>query len=282
MRRPHPSGRLARILTLTLSVLFAGPWIANPAQAGDITALVPAYFYPTWWVGSPWDELNAAAARIPIEAIMNPDSGPGPAANSDYQFAAGALQAAGGRVIGYIPTGYGSRAAGDVIADVESYLEWYGVDGIFLDEMGNQLGALDYVALYTAIKSMGVDLHVVGNPGIPFAQVEAFVPAADTLVIFEGPLQNSDPNGASFRAYPNSGPYAGIPLWFTRYDSSRIANLVYGVSTPLKMFAALIKAVRYNAAYVYLTNDQLPNPYDTLPTYWEDEVDVIEFLNSLL
>jgi hypothetical protein len=169
----------------------------------------------------------------------------------------------------------------DILADVDAYIAWYGVDGIFLDEMGNQLGDLDYVALYAAIKAMGADLHVVGNPGIPFAQVEALVPAADTLVIFEGPLQNTDPNGASFLSYPNKGPYTGLTLWFEQYDPSQFANIVFDVSTPRKMLYSLIKAVAYNANYVFLTDDTLPNPYDTLPAYWDKEVELIEFLNSL-
>lgn len=284
MRRTH---RLASRLALTLVLaVFSTFTVAAPARAGDITALVPAYFYPTWWAGSPWDDLNAAAARIPVEAIMNPASGPGASPNSDYQFAVGELQAAGGKVIGYVATGYGSRSSEAVLADVASYLAWYGVDGIFLDEMGNQNGNLDYAGLFEAIKAMGagmdVDLHVVGNPGIPFAQVEALVPAADTLVIFEGPLQNADPFGASFQMYPSDGPYAGLPLWFTGYDSSKFANLVFDTATPWQMFGSLIKAVVYNADYVYVTDDLLPNPWDTLPPYWQQEVDLIELLNYFL
>ncbi|WZP00178.1 spherulation-specific family 4 protein [Isosphaeraceae bacterium EP7] len=282
MRRPHLASLLARRLTLVLAIVSASPMFVAPAQAGEITALVPAYFYPTWWVGSAWDDLNVAAARIPIEAIMNPASGPGSGSNSDYQYAVGSLQAAGGKVIGYVATGYGSRTAEEVLADVVSYLDWYDVDGIFVDEMGNQLGGLDYAALYFSIKALGVDLHVVGNPGTPFAPANTLVTAVDTLVIYEGPLQNADPNGASFRMYPNRGPYTGLPQWFTAYDSSKIANLVYDVSTPLKMIATLLKALETNAAYVFITNDVLVNPWDTLPPYWKHEVDAIEFLNCVL
>src|SRR4051794_28902827 len=202
MRR---TGRLVNLLrgaALVAVMLTAGPGAPGHAQAGEITALVPAYFYPTWWVGSAWDDLNAAATRIPIEAIMNPNSGPGDGLNLDYLVAVRSLHASGGKVIGYVSTGYGSRPAVEVIAEVSSYLEWYGVDGVFLDEMGNQFGLLDYPQLYASINGMaaarGVDLHVVGNPGIPFAQVEAYLRAADTLVIFEGPLRNADPNGTSF------------------------------------------------------------------------------------
>ena len=206
--------KLTCILALASSVVTSRPLAGTMTRADEVVALVPAYFYPTWWAGSPWDRLNAAAARIPIEAIMNPASGPGTAVNPDYQVAVGQLHAAGGKVIGYVPTGYGSRPADEILADVSDYVEWYGVDGIFLDEMGNQSGALDYAALYANIKGLaaraGIGLHVVGNPGEPFADAEAFIAAADTLVLFEGPYANADPSSASFLSYPNKGPYAGL------------------------------------------------------------------------
>ena len=153
--------KIARCLALVLTMAAIDPLSETLARADDIVAaLVPAYFYPTWWRGSPWDDtFNAAAARVPVEAIINPAGGPGGHVNSDYQVAVGELQGSGGKVIGYVPTGYGSRSAEDILADVSSYVQWYDVDGIFLDEMGNQLGDLDYVSLYTCIKQFGIELH---------------------------------------------------------------------------------------------------------------------------
>ena len=146
--------KFAPFLALLLAIATVGPLAETLARADDVVALVPAYFYPTWWDGSPWDDLNAAAARIPVEAIMNPDSGPGTALNSDYVVAVTQLHTAGGKVIGYVPTGYGASAAEDILSDVSNYVSWYGVDGIFLDEMGNQDGDLDYVSLYACIKQL--------------------------------------------------------------------------------------------------------------------------------
>jgi hypothetical protein len=112
-------GRIAVLAAALLATTFMAP---GQARAEKVTALVPAYFYPTWWSGSPWDQLNAAAATIPIEAIMNPDSGPGLGPNSDYQYAVTQLQAAGGKVIGYVDTAYGFRTSEEVLADVQSYI----------------------------------------------------------------------------------------------------------------------------------------------------------------
>ena len=113
MRLSHFSRSFGRALVLAISLITATVAGSSQAQADPVTALVPAYFYPTWWLptGSPWDQLNAAAATIPIEAIMNPSSGPGPAFNPDYGVAVAALQAAGGKVIGYVA--YFRRHEGD-------------------------------------------------------------------------------------------------------------------------------------------------------------------------
>ncbi len=274
--------KLACALALTAILCTLGPLSGRMARADDVVVLVPAYFYPSY-LGSPWDDLNTAAARIPIEAIMNPDSGPGTGVNSDYVTAVRNLQAAGGTVIGYVATGYGARDQGDILNDVSNYMAWYGVNGIFLDEMGNQDGTLDYVALYQAIKALaseeGIDLHVVGNPGQPFS--ESYITAADTLVIFEGPYSNSDPTGASYEDFPNKGPYAGLTPWWHSYSSSQIANIVYSDPTELDVLKSVAKALSQNAGYIYITDATPPNPYGALPSYWDVEVILIEIINHL-
>jgi hypothetical protein len=452
MRLSSRAAALARGLVPVAALMAAT--LAPAAQAGaagshKIKALVPAYFHPAFQ-SSEWQALTCAASLIPVEAIINPDSGPGPELDVDYALAVFNLQEAGGKAIGYVSTGFGARDYDAVIGDVESYLDWYGVDGIFLDEMSNGAGDLDYEAVYAYIKSrageLGRDLHVVGNPGNPFGWVEAFLEAADTLVVFEGPLFTQpteavldfeeipipDPSGgafisgsyasqgfqltaiapngflssyfardersggfyagskaigatteatitltrpdarpfslasidvaryfifnggndpvtltfvgqragggtvqqtftvqtavgvpafdtftlsgftnltsvswqqefgpdgvkhqfdnlrlgftpvgANFAEYPTAGPYTGLVRWFESYPSRRIANLVFDVPSVGYMMAALVKAGRYNAGYIYLTDDDLPNPWDSLPWYWELEVAAIRIYNAL-
>jgi hypothetical protein len=262
-----------------LAFLLAPSWTAR-AEAGLVTALVPAYFYPAPG-GSPWDQLDAAAGTIPIEAIMNPASGPGASVNPDYTRAVGSLQAAGGKVIGYVPTTFGSRPIALVESDIGFYVSNYHVNGIFLDQMGAGPGAHAYYGqIYSYIKGLSPGLHVVANPGIPFPPVDGFVDVADTLTVFEGPLRNADPSGASFEAFPDAGPYQGLPLWFRNVPGGKIDNIVFDVPTVADMFAALDKAISNNAGYVYLTNDTLPNPYDTLPPFWDQEVAAIRANNT--
>ena len=68
---------------------------------------------------------------------MNPGSGPGAGPNSDYTHEVDLLRAAGGQVIGYVPTTYGARPIDQVLADVDAYYAWYGLDGIYFDEVAS-------------------------------------------------------------------------------------------------------------------------------------------------
>ena len=65
-----------------------------------------------------WQSLTDSAPGVGITAILNPDSGPGSTLDTNYTAVVGSLQAAGGRVIGYVHTSYGTRSAATVRATV--------------------------------------------------------------------------------------------------------------------------------------------------------------------
>lgn len=248
--------------------------LMGAAQA--IEVMVPAYFYPSADPAqSFWDEMTAAAAQgARITAIVNPNNGPGDSANADYSAAINTFRAAGGRVLGYVYTCYGrdlcvtglpsTRSAQEVLADAQRYEQWYGVDGIFLDEMSNRV---DELAFYTAVaqglRSTNSGWQIVGNPGV--ATPAEYLNVADTLVTFEGP----------------SDRYAGHTreAWMDSASPQRQAHLLYNVASSADMQQLVQQAAAYNAGYVYITNDRYvpgsstePNPWDQLPSYWAAEV----------
>jgi hypothetical protein len=98
-------------------------------EAAPLGILVPAYFYP----GSLWNSMSNAALRVPLIAIMNPNSGPGASQDPNYIAAVNNLRHTGAQVIGYVSTAYATRLLAQVEADIDSYLSWYTLDGIFLD-----------------------------------------------------------------------------------------------------------------------------------------------------
>ena len=102
------------------------------------------------------------------------------------------------------------------------------------------------------------------NPGTNVPQ--CYENAADVIVTFEGSYQSyiDDP------AAPN--PYT--PLTWTPTDPMKIWHIVYGAPDTASMEQAVALSKTRDAGYVYVTDDVLANPYDTLPPadYWAAEL----------
>src|SRR2546430_13151201 len=110
---------LAILKFALLTVMAAAAFGAS--QAAGVALLVPAYFNPS---SGYWDQLSYAARRVPLVAIANIFNGPGTdaAPRADYVRAMQSVRDAGGQVIGYVYSQYGSRAADTVKADM---LRWH-------------------------------------------------------------------------------------------------------------------------------------------------------------
>jgi len=219
---------------------------------------VPAYFYP----GSYWTQMDQAGPALTL-AVMNPNSGPGSAADPNYVSAVHAAQAAGITVVGYVYTDYGARSLSAVEADVNSYYSWYGVNGIFFDQASTNCSYSSYYATLNAfVKAKGGTARTILNPGTQTSQ--CYVSDADILLTFEG----------SDSQYVNS---YSAPSWVASYSPSHFWHIIYGASTSSAMTQAVQLSKQRDAGFVYVTSGGLPNPYDLLPTgsYWTSELAAI-------
>jgi len=251
---------------------FAGllsPLLAMGGWA-DIQLLVPLYSYPVWYdpTNYIWSSVAAAAGQVPVTAVINPNNGPdGGPPNDDYLAGLNDLRSAGVTILGYVYTSYGERSLAAVQSDIDLYDQHFNIDGIFVDEVStstNQLGY--YQALYSYIVARP-NLHtVVANPGIHQAELFISTPTADTTIIFE--------NGSGWPGYTPDD-------YVTNYPASSFSALVYAEPDPVAMHANIVQAVQRGIGFIYITDDTLPNPWDTLPAYWEDEVNYIQALREL-
>jgi hypothetical protein len=291
IRRDHGSRLIG--LVAVLAGLFAG---ATPARA-DVNLLVPSYFIPNsggpGGVGDGWAAMAAAAGQVPLTAILNPDSGPF-TGNEDnypqrlqaYVDAVTNLEKAGGKVIAYIATGFGSESLATIQDKISAYLQQFPglIQGFFLDEMSVNLGTLPhYQQIYNMINPNGSHPYtVIANPGEPFLAdgitPSDYLTTADVLNIFEGPHTSPGNFDIRFDRYPDQTPYKLD--WFLGLSSDRLSNIVYDAPSDVGL-ADVAKAVHFNAGYVYVTNDTLPNPFDQLPSYWDQEVAKIHELNAV-
>ena len=246
---------------LILCCAFAlGVW------AAPMGVVVPAYFYP----GILWSRMNWAAGRVPLVAIMNPNSGPDTTQNPDYVAAVNSLRASGGKVIGYVSTSYTARSTNAVRTDIDRYFSFYAVDGIFLDEFTNDADTNHlnyYAALYQYIQTKGTNLLVVGNPGINTEEAYLTRPCADVLVTFEV--------DTGYAAH-------AVDAWATNHLARQFCHLPYAVAGASTMTNDVNLAVARNVGWLYVTGDSGANPWDTLPAYWTNEVKYIQSLNQAI
>ncbi len=233
---------------------------SSGAPDGGATAagtIVPLYTYPT---DASWTAIVTAAAMHPavtVWAIINPDSGPGTSSDPSYASGIPPLAAAGITVLAYVATTYGAKPTASVHAEIDAYKSWYpGIGGIFFDEMSVTAGdEAYYTELSAYAKSQGYG-PTVGNPGTD--TLASYVGTVDTILIYES---------------------SGVPAlstlggWHTQYPKSNFGVIPYGVPA---LDTAFVAGARADVGFVYLTNDTLPNPWDTLSPYFSGLLAALE------
>lgn len=251
------------LAALACAALASGP----AARAAEISVLVPAYFYPV--PASPWETLIADAPGADITAILNPASGPGAFIDPSYTAVVNSFRSGGGSVVGYVFSSYGARPLGEVLADVDTYAAYYAIDGVFVDEMSNSgdPATIDYyAAIYAHVKAVDPDWRVVGNPGTNTLEEYLTRPAADVLVVVE--------NFAA--AYDGYVPSA----WNFVYPRRHFCHLAHTQLTVAGMAEQLWLARQRNAGWIFITDDTLGNPWDTLPAYWPEMLCRIDHIGA--
>ena len=255
----HFKRRTLTVVFASILFLFIVPLLTSTQAAGLSTSptglIISLYTYP----GTTWDQVAAAKKAhpsVPIIAIINPASGPGTSIDTKYVTGIQELKSAGVIVLGYVYTSYASRNMSSVIDDIDTYKKWYPVDGIKFDQMANTPGFESYYSNLTAYaKSQGFTF-TVGNPGTD--TIPSYIGTVDNMIIYEGP------------GLPTIPSLAG---WHTSYDKSNFSAESFGISTLDE--AAEFTESQY-LGYMYITNDILPNPYDSIPPYLSTEVAVLD------
>ena len=113
---------------------------------------------------------------------------------------------------------------------------------------------------------------MIGNPGNPFIYPltpDQVLSTADQLVIFEGPNTAPSPGSPGFNDYP----YGLTLVPEAAYPSTRFANIIYDAAGQhVRMQNDFTKAQGLNAGSIFITDGTGGNPYDHLPSYWDQEV----------
>ena len=256
------------VWVLGAALLISALSLASTAElawgdGGTQSIGIPSYFYPdSGGAGSLWDRTDDGAPAVSL-VVINPASGPGETRDPAYAAQVEKSQAAGLTVLGYVSTGYANTSAANpgrtvaaAEADIDKFYEWYGVDGIFLDEASTDCQYANsptsyYNELYQHVKAKGGQAVVAINPGIQTD--ECYMSVSNIVVNFEG---SHDKYVSSYSA----------PDWVKDYDPGRFWHLVYDSPDATTMKQDVATSKRRNAGLIYVTPDVLPNPWDTLPS----------------
>jgi hypothetical protein len=170
-------------------------------------------------------------------------------------------------LIGYVTLGYAKRSAAEVKADVDRWMEFYpGITGFFFDE---QPSGPEHAAFardcFAHARSRLPGARIVSNPGVPCDAAYAEGEHPLILCLFE-----HESGFAKFR----------IPEWARQRSPELFATLHYHANSAEAMQALVAESLARNAAYVYVTDASGANPWDRLPSYWNEEVAEVAGRNS--
>jgi hypothetical protein len=272
-------GLLAGLLIGSVLVPLAPA--ADAADAGSQQLAVAAYLHPRDpMAAGGWNRLiGSQRGKVGI-VVANVLNGPDYEKKDYWTDVIQRAHASGIRVLGYVATGYlgstgirtrlGSTAPADWMAqiqqDIDGWYKFYGghIDGIFFDEGHNACGpgarSEEWVDLYRHANWYAKVNHpgaqTVINPGTTVPQ--CYENAADVLLTFEN----------SYAAYV--GNYSALN--WTPSNPYKIWHIIYGASLD-QLADALSMSRSRGAGYVYVTDDVLDNPYDSIPEslYWQLE-----------
>lgn len=269
-----PKSMLALFLAaaLLITITASSVEIADAATSSN-TLLVPLYSWPVKYVNGQrmlsdsWQALYNTASANPnlrIMMILNPDNGnfglggglltqeqmASAQVNPDILWATQKMQSTGVVITGYVYTNYAARDPEICKQRIDLYKRLYGTTGIHFDQMSNVAGNEAYYSNLDAyVKGTAGMTFTMGNPGTSFP--ESYVGTVNTILVYEnkalptiGTLKDRTFNGKY-----DKNNFGAIPHTVYRYDATWAAQ------------------AREVIGYVYVTNDRMPNPWDTLSRY---------------
>ncbi len=183
------------------------------------------------------------------------------------------VRASAGRLLGRLDLAHGSRPFGDLVADAQSYLDWYRVDGFYLNRC--PAGRPDLPAVRRLTSTLSALLAdsdsaqhgghlVLGHDTHPYP---GYAEAADQLVTFRGAWTD-------YR-------WSQVAEWTAAYPPGRFAHFVHGV--PRTHLEEAMRVARWQGAGTIFFTDRSgeadpgngrgqSDPFATLPRYWDEIV----------
>ncbi|MFE0251953.1 spherulation-specific family 4 protein [Streptomyces sp. NPDC059010] len=229
---------------------------------------IPGYAHPLL-APTEWGELTRPGTPVHW-VVLNVANGPGARPDPHCLQAADRLRTAGVRVLGHLDTArlrtdrigttHGARAFGEVISEAHRYLDWYRVDGFFLDGCPTERAALPEIRRTAAtLRALRDKAHIVFGHGTH--PHPGYAECADQLVTFRG-------SWSDYR-------WSQVAEWTADYPPDRFCHFVHGV--PLGHLDEALRIARWQGASTIWFTDRTDrggrtDPWETMPGYWDEIV----------
>ncbi|MFF9015846.1 spherulation-specific family 4 protein [Streptomyces sp. NPDC014870] len=223
---------------------------------------VPGYAHPLL-APVEWAELTRPGTPLHW-AVLDVAQGPGDRPDPHCLEAAGRLKNAGVRVLGHLDLRHGSRDFGEIVSDAHRFLDWYKVEGFYLDRCPTDRADLPEVRRVAATLEAVLDgeAHLVlGQGAHPYP---GYAETADQLVTFCGPWTD-------YR-------WSQVAEWTAEYPPEKFVHLVHGV--PRSHLDEAMRIARWQGAGTIFFTDRTGRPdhngrigaFQALPGYWDEIV----------
>ncbi|WP_431042351.1 spherulation-specific family 4 protein [Streptomyces sp. P1-3] len=243
-------------------LISPGPRAAAAPTAARLGFGVPGYAHPLV-APTEWAELTRVG--LPLHwAVLNVARGPGARPDPHCLAATARLRGAGGRVLGHLDVRAGTRLLGELVSDAHRYLDWYGVEGFYLDRCpAERPGLPEARRVATALRALRGGAYLVFGHGTH--PHPGYGELADQLVTFRG-------TWADYR-------WSQAAEWTASHPPERFCHLVHGVPRP-HLDEALRIARWQGAGTIYFTDRTAgpgqdagaADPWEALPGYWDEIV----------
>ncbi len=238
----------------------------NPVRASAATPIsiaIPAYFTDD----ALWDKaLATPAVQYVIGHPLVPVAGQSYVADKDLAARLAQAKAKGKIPLVYVTGGY-DKVDWRVVADrIDTVLGAYpAAAGVFIDEI-NYDQCEKYSSLtkgagsVKGVRARQANKLIVLNPGAPL--LNCYDGLADGYVT----LERAEKDIPAWTENVNLAGNVPFYSWmFTEASRPRIWQMIHSVS-PANAVAAVDSAMARNASVVYITDDVMANPYDSLPS----------------
>ena len=217
--------------------------------------IMPVYTENSWHFNAAYE----AAEKVPFIAIINPDDGPGWSRLTPLRNFSNGVRARGGEVVGYINSYFGGLSWDEAEEQMDNYIAFYNVQGFFIDEVANNRSSY-----YNTMKGRASGKYLVLNPG---ANLTGYTTIGKIITTYENPQEGHlSPAFADFSSnLASSGTHS--------------AAIVYSVGNSISMRQCVDRALAQGYDWIYITDDGGTNPFDSVPSYWTEEINYIARAN---